>query len=279
MKISTIKQIFSRIVSITSLLLIATTFTWQSCSDDIDSEQAPVLPEAVVDSLSELLESVDRIYDTLTGNWVNAKFLAEIQKTSSPFYSQNRILPIAEVILDEEKGSMQLIFGYNEACKGFFERKGDALRLLSCDDNPELTFTFEYDPFKKELLLQADEVNLRFVRQSFKVEEAGLGIQRALIREKLNGNWQSARAQRPFGGKLSFDERGFVKGLSSYNKFKFILGYDSYPAFMDVIWLYRGAREHDAWYWQLEEDSLRFYSFPDNAPDLFEEKAVYYRLP
>lgn len=260
-------------------LLIASLVTLFSCSNEPDegASQEEILIEQ--DSVAEVLDEVDIQRDTLTGNWINADFLTELRKNKSVYFSQNKMLPVAEVIIDESTNRMQLVFGYNEGCGGTFVRTNDQLKLDACDSNAAINFNFEYDPFKKELFLIQDDIRYQFVRSSIKVEEAGLGVQKLIAKEMLNGNWQSAKAVKPFGGKISFDEKGFVRGLSSYNKYSFVLGYDSYPAFMDVIKLQRGAQQTDNWYWQLEGDSLRFFSFNESAPDMFEQKAVYVRLP
>lgn len=231
------------------------------------------------DSVAEVLEEVDVKRDTLTGNWINADFLEEVRKNKSVYFSQNKMLPVAEIVIDETTNSMQLVFGYNEGCNGVFTRSNDQLTLQACDSMATNTFNFEYDPFKKELFLIQDDIRYKFLRNSNKPEEAGTGIQKLISEELLNGSWQSVKAMKPFGSKISFDSKGFVRGLSSYNKYSFVLGYDSYPAFMDVIKLQRGAQQTDAWYWQLENDSLRFFSFNESAPDLFEQRAVYVRVP
>jgi len=246
-----------------------------------DAPEAETIETEIIetDSIEELLEVVDELRDTLTGHWVNSGFIKSIQTNKSAFYSQQKMMPLAEIIINEVGSSMQIVFGYNEACTGTYTRTIDKLSLKRCDDNTEYQFEFEYDPFKKEMLLIADDVTYRFTRLTKNLETAGTAVERQIVGGLLAGTWQSARAERPFGGKLLFDQKGFVRGISSYNKYRFILGYDSYPAFMDVIWLFRGANQHDAYYWQLDGDSLRFHSFLDEAPDMFEEEAVYYRLP
>lgn len=249
-----------------------------ACGDEPEAETIDT-EITETDSIEELLEVVDELRDTLTGHWVNSGFIKSIQENKSAFYSQQKMMPIAELVINEADSSLQLVFGYNEACKGTYTRNIDKLSLKSCDGNTDYQFEFEYDPFKKEMLLMADDVTYRFTRLTKNLESAGAAVERQVVAGLLSGTWQSARAERPFGGKLQFDQKGFVRGISSYNKYKFILGYDSYPAFMDVIWLFRGANQHDAYYWQLDGDSLRFHSFLDEAPDMFEEQAVYYRLP
>ncbi|MFN3528978.1 MAG: hypothetical protein ACK417_03550 [Bacteroidia bacterium] len=280
MKTSTIKAPTQKILYV---LLIGSLLFMASCANE-SNESEGSLPDSElaalpVDSIGELLEEADLQLDTLTGNWLNSRLVDEIIKTGSPFYSQLKMLPIAEIIIDEETAHIKLIFGYNEACSGKFTRSGNNLSLEKCNDDPGMAFQFEYDSFKKELLLQADELTYKFSRMSTSPKADGLVLQQLVARQQLAGNWQSARAQKPFGGKLSFDEKGFVRGISSYNKYKFVLGYDSYPAFMDVVWLYRSANAFDPWYWQLDGDSLRFFTYMEEAPDMFEEQAVYYRLP
>ncbi len=264
-------KIFLSLLFVSLLLLSA-------CGNEPETESIET-EITETDSIEELLEVVDELRDTLTGHWVNSGFIKSIQQNKSAFYSQQKMLPLAEVVINEADSSMQIVFGYNEACTGTYTRTIDKLSLISCDGNTDYQFEFEYDPFKKELLLMADDVTYRFTRLAKNIENAGLAVERQVVAGLLSGTWQSARAERPFGGKLQFDQKGFVRGISSYNKYKFILGYDSYPAFMDVIWLYRSANQHDAYYWQLDGDSLRFHSFAENAPDIFEEQAVYYRLP
>lgn len=250
-----------------------------ACSTENDDEmdRTEILIEQ--DSIAEVLDEVEVQRDTLTGNWLNASFLEAIEQNNSIYFSQNKLLPIAEVIIDETKGEVQLVFGYNEGCTTTFQREADRLTTAMCDNNADLKFVFDYDPFKKELLLNIEDISYRFLRTSNKVEPAGAAVQRKLASEILTGNWQSAKAVKPFGGKISFDSKGFIRGLSSYNKYNFVLAYDSYPAFMDVIELYKGALSFDTWYWQLEGDSLRFFSYNEAAPDIFEPKAVYYRVP
>ncbi|MDP2187928.1 MAG: hypothetical protein Q8J69_04510 [Sphingobacteriaceae bacterium] len=267
-----------RYTKILLTFLLASFLLLSACGDEPTSET--VETEAIAtDSIETLLEVVDIVRDTLTGHWVNNGFISSIQQSKSAFFSQQKMLPIVEVVINEADSSMQIVFGYNEACSGTYTRNIDKLSLKSCDGNTDYQFEFEYDPFKKELLLLADDVNYRFTRLNKTLETAGNAVERQIIGGLLKGTWQSARAERPFGGKLQFDQKGFVRGISSYNKYRFILGYDSYPAFMDVVWLYRSANKHDSYYWQLDGDSLRFHSFRDEAPDLFEEQAVYYRLP
>lgn len=250
-----------------------------SCTNDPkeSTSQEDLLIEQ--DSVAEVLEEADVQRDTLTGNWLNADFLTELRQNKSIYFSQNKMLPVVEIIIDESNSTMQLIFGYNEGCSGNFTRVDDMLKLEACDSSATAAFNFEYDPFKKELFLIQDDIRFKFVRSSTKTEEAGSGVQKLISSEFLQGNWQSVKATKPFGNKISFDAKGFVRGLSSYNKYSFVLGYDSYPAFMDVIKLQRGAQQTDAWYWQLEGDSLRFFSFNESAPDMFEQKAIYVRLP
>lgn len=261
------------------ILLLMLLFAAVSCGNEAEEtiSQEEVLIEQ--DSVAEVLDEVDVIRDTLTGNWINADFLAAIRSNKSIYFSQNKMLPVAEVIIDEASMQMQLVFGYNEGCSGSFVRTNDQLKLEACDGNAAISFHFEYDPFKKVLFLIQDDIRYKLERSSSKVEEAGMGIQKLLAAELLQGNWQSVKATRPFGPKISFDTKGFVRGLSSYNKYSFVLGYDSYPAFMDVIKLQRGAQQTDNWYWQLEGDSLRFFSYKESAPDIFEQQAVYVRTP
>ncbi len=267
-----------RYMKIPIILVFASFLLLSACGDEPEAETFDTeIPET--DSIEELLEVVDELRDTLTGHWVNSAFIGSIQANKSAFYSQQKMIPIAEMVINEDDSTMQLVFGYNEACTGTYTRTIDKLSLKSCDGNTDFQFEFEYDPFKKELLLMADDVTYRFTRLTKNMEAAGTAVERQIVAGLLSGSWQSARAVRPFGGKLQFDQKGFVRGISSYNKYRFIIGYDSYPAFMDVIWLFRGANQHDAYYWQLDGDSLRFHSFVDEAPDMFEEKAVYYRLP
>lgn len=261
------------------LLLVASITLLLACSNEPEESQNQEEMLIEQDSVAEVLEEVDTQRDTLTGNWINADFLAEVRKNKSIYFSQYKMLPVAEVIIDETNNRMQLVFGYNEGCNGTFVRTNDQLKLDACDSNATVAFNFEYDPFKKELFLIQDDIRYKFIRSSNKAEEAGSGIHKLIATELLQGNWQSIKAVKPFGSKISFDEKGFVRGFSSYNKYSFVLGYDSYPAFMDVIKLQRGAQQTDNWYWQLEGDSLRFFSFNESAPDMFEQKAVYVRLP
>ena len=272
MKTPTISHFFQFLI----LFVIALLMACANDSKEGDRQEDTLIEQ---DSVAEVLEEVDVQRDTLTGNWINADFLAELRKNKSIYFSQNKMLPVAEIIIDETNSSMQLIFGYNDGCSGTFTRTDDMLRLEACDSSTAYSFNFEYDPFKKELFLIQDEIRFKFVRSSNKPEEAGAGVQRLISNEFLQGNWQSVKALKPFGSKISFDARGFVRGLSSYNKYSFVLGYDTYPAFMDVIKLQRGAQQTDAWYYQLEGDSLRFFSFNESAPDLFEQKAIYVRVP
>lgn len=281
MQINTIKMIkpFSKLLRLIAYGLVLGLFVVSSCEQSNESstnteEQAPVL-----DSVAEVLEEVDKQYDTLSGNWVNALYLAEITKTGSAFMSQHKMLPITELILDEDKGVASLHFGYQESCSGKLLRQENNLVIAGCTDVDSASMRFEYDPFKKELLYYVDELTFTFVRLSNAPEPAGQGVQRDHLLQNLNGTWQSATASKPFGGKLQFDGRGFVKGISAYNKFQFVLNYDKDPAFMDLILFYRGANSYDTWYWQLDADSLRFYSYIPEAPDMFEEVGVYYRLP
>ncbi len=250
-----------------------------ACGSDTDKaeEQTELLIEQ--DSIAEVLEEVEIQRDTLTGNWINASFRDALISNKSVYFSQNKLLPIAEIIINEETSQMQLVFGFNEGCTASFTRDADKLTTTACDSNADLKFVFDYDPFKKEILLNIEDITYRFVRTSTKPDVSGAAVQRIIATEVLNGSWQSARSSKPFGGKITFDSKGFLRGLSSYNKYNFVLAYDSYPAFMDVIHLYKGALSYDAWYWQLEGDSLRFFSYNEAAPDIFEPKAVYYRLP
>lgn len=281
MQINTIKMIkpFFKLFHLLRFSLILGLLVASSCDQSSENsrnleEQAPVL-----DSVAEVLEEVDKQYDTLSGNWVNALYLAEITKTGSAFMSQHKMLPITELILDEDKGVASLHYGYQESCSGKLLRQENNLEIQGCADADNASMRFEYDPFKKELLYYVDELTFTFVRLSKAPEPAGQAVQRDHLLRTLNGTWQSATASKPFGGKLQFDGRGFVKGISAYNKFQFVLNYDKDPAFLDLILLYRGANSYDAWYWQLEADSLRFYSYIPEAPDMFEEVGVYYRLP
>ena len=245
-----------RLLIFLSLLLF--TVSCGSDSND-DSDNTEMLIEQ--DSIAEVLEDVEIQRDTLTGNWINASFQEALLANKSVYLSQNKLLPIAEIIIDENVNQMQLVFGFNDDCSATFVRDADKLTITSCDSNSELQFVFDYDPFKKEILLTIDDISYRFVRTSTKTEAAGMSVQRLLANQILNGNWQAAKAAKPFGNKISFDAKGFVRGLSSYNKFNVVLAYDAYPAFMDVIQLSKGALAYDAWYWQLEGDSLRFFTF------------------
>ncbi len=234
-------------------------------------------PDSALDSLIEMPES--RIPDTLTGHWVKLDYLDELQKTADPFGSQEKLLPISEVVVDENNKTIQIVFGYNEACSGPLLRQGDSLLINSCDGNSETRFVFEYDPFSKQLLLTVDELTLRFVRVSTKIEEAGKAVQQLLVKNKLYGNFRLLEGDKPLGNSLQFGTNGFVRGSSKYNKFRLILGYASYPAFNSVLWMYRNANEHDAYYWELQGDSLILSSFREDMPDMFETAAIYLRQP
>lgn len=261
------------------LLLLSLVVIMTACGSDSNEESNSTEMLIEQDSIAEVLDEAEVQRDTLTGNWINAAFRDAILANKSVYLSQNKLLPIAEIIIDEGTNQMQLVFGFNEACTASFTRDADKLTTAACDSNMDLKFVFDYDPFKKEMLLNIEDITYRFVRTSNKTEKAGSAVQRLIATDVLNGNWQSARSSKPFGSKISFDAKGFVRGLSSYNKFNMVLAYDSYPAFMDVIQLSKGALAYDAWYWQLEGDSLRFFSYNEATPDLFENKAVYYRVP
>lgn len=262
-----------------NFLFAATVLLLTACGSDANQESDASEMLIEQDSIAEVLEEVEIQRDTLTGNWINLSFRDAVLNNKSVYFSQNKLLPIAEIVIDESTNQMQLVFGYNEGCTASFTREADKLSTSACDSNADLKFVFDYDPFKKEMLLTTEDITYRFVRTSNKTEPSGAAVQRMLATEVLNGNWQSAKSSKPFGGKISFDSKGFIRGLSSYNKYSFVLAYDSYPAFMDVIHLYKGALTYDAWYWQLDGDSLRFFSYNEAAPDLFETKAVYYRAP
>jgi hypothetical protein len=281
MRINTInmqKPFFAPVPKI-GLLLLALLFGMSSCEQSSDSNTSPIEETPLLDSVAMMLEEVDERFDTLSGNWVNDLYLAEIKKTGSAFMSQHRMLPITEIIFDEDKRVASLHYGYQESCSGKLLRQGNKLEIVGCGEADSAAFRFEYDPFEKKLLYVVDELTFTFVRLSDAPEPPGQAVQRDYLLQSLQGIWQSASALKPFGGKLQFDGRGFVKGISAYNKFQFVLNYDEDPAFMDLVLLYRGANSYDAWYWQLDVDSLRFYSYIPEAPDMFEEVGVYYRLP
>lgn len=261
------------------LLLLSLVVVVTACGSDANEEADSTELLIEQDSIAEVLEEAEVQRDTLTGNWINAAFRDALLANKSVYLSQNKLLPIAELIIDEGTNQIQLVFGFNEACTASFTREADKITTAACDSNADLKFVFDYDPFKKEMLLTLEDITYRFVRSSNKPEAAGTAVQRLLANEVLAGNWQSAKASKPFGSKISFDAKGFIRGLSSYNKYSIVLAYDSYPAFMDVIQLSKGALAYDAWYWQLENDSLRFFTYNEATPDLFEPKAVYYRVP
>lgn len=267
-----------RLLKKTFLLCIGL-FLWSSCEDGSESTSTPPSVTPLPDSIAEVLEEVDEQYDTLTGNWVNALYLAEIEKTGSAFMSQHKMLPITEIIINEEKGVAELQYGYESSCVAKLTRQENIFEITECDAAASDLIELEYDPFKKELLYHADDLTFKFVRVSHEVQAAGLAVQRQYLLNIMMGTWQSFKAIKPFGGKLQVDNRGFVKGISAYNKYQFVLNYSEVPAFMDLIQLYRGVNSYDSWYWQLDGDSLRFYSYLPEAPDLFEEVGVYYRLP
>lgn len=247
-----------------------------SCGNET-AENSAQAPDSALDSLIEIPET--RQQDTLTGNWVKLDYLDELQKSADPFGSQDKLLPISEVIVDENNGSVQIIFGYNEACSGPLVRKGDSLLVSSCDGNAETQFVFEYDPFSKQLLLTVDELSLRFIRVTTQVEEAGKAVQQLLVKNKLFGTFRLQEGTKPLGNSLQFGTNGFVRGSSKYNKYKLILGYASYPAFNSVVWMYRNATDYDAFYWELQGDSLILSNFSEEMPDMFETAAIYLRQP
>lgn len=262
-----------------AFLLSISMFFWTGCGQNSDTSSTPPQEVLPPDSLAEVLQEVDKQFDTLSGNWVNALYLAEIKKTGSAFMSQHKMLPITEIILNEETGQADLHYGYQESCSGKMSRQENVLEIAGCGAAEIESIRLEYDPFTKELLYYADELTFKFVRLSNEPQLAGQAVQSQYLLNGLMGTWQAAQAIKPFGGKLQFDTRGFVKGISAYNKFKFVLNYTGDPAFMDLILLYRGANSYDSWYWQLDGDSLRFYSYIPEAPDIFEEVGVYYHLP
>lgn len=263
-------------ISMKNLLWILPLVLLVSCNDE-PAEDTTISPDSALDSLIELPET--RVLDTLTGHWVKMDYLDDLQKSADPFGSQDKLLPISEVIVDEGKGTIQIVFGYNEACNGPLSRSGDSLIVKSCDGNAETNFVFEYDPFSKQLLLTVDELSLRFVRVSTQIEDAGKAVQQLLVKNKLFGTFRLQEGAKPLGSSLQFGTNGFVRGSSKYNKYKLILGYASYPAFNSVIWMYRNAQEYDAFYWELQGDSLIFSNFKEEMPDMFETAAVYLRQP
>ncbi len=263
-------------ISMKNLLWILALALMMSCGDE-PKEDSSLAPDSALDSLIEIPET--RILDTLTGHWVKLDYLDELQKSADPFGSQAKLLPISEVIVDEIKGTVQIVFGYNEACSGPIKRQGDSLIVSSCDGNAESTFVFEYDPFSKQLLLTVDELSLRFVRVSSQLDDPGKAVQQLLVKNKLFGTFRLQTGNKPLGNSLQFGVNGFVRGSSKYNKYKLILGYASYPAFNSVIWMYRNAQEYDAFYWELQGDSLIFSNFSEEMPDMFETAAIYLRQP
>ncbi len=261
-------------ISMKNLLWILPLALLVSCGDE-PKENTTIAPDSALDSLIEMPES--RIQDTLTGHWVKLDYLDELQKSADPYGSQDKLLPISEVVVDELNGTIQLVFSYNEACSGPVLRSGDSLIVSSCDGNAEVQYVFEYDPFSKQLLLTVDELSLRFVRVSTQLGDPGKAVQQLFVKNKLFGTFRLQEGEKPLGSSLQFGANGFVRGSSKYNKYKLILGYASYPAFNSVIWMYRNAKEYDAFYWELQGDSLTFSNFSEEMPDMFETAAIYLR--
>lgn len=76
-----------------------------SCNDE-PAEDTTISPDSALDSLIEMPET--RVLDTLTGHWVKMDYLDELQKSANPFGSQDKLLPISEVIVDEGKTPFKL---------------------------------------------------------------------------------------------------------------------------------------------------------------------------
>lgn len=246
-----------------------------SCSQEAEQTEETVVIDNPIDSLLQI-ETPPQL-DTLTGHWVKVDYLKKLLDSGNPYGSQEHLLPISELIVNEETGQLTLVFAYNESCSGALIRQSDSLLINSCDGDESQHFVFEYDPFSKQLLLSIDDLSLRFERISKNITETGKAVQQQLVKQKLNGVFRLQSGEQPLGNTLQFGENGFVKGSSKYNKFKLLLGYGSYPAFNSVIWLYKNAQQFDPYYWELQGDSLLLSSFNEQMPDMFELSAIYVR--
>jgi hypothetical protein len=262
-------------IKLSLLTLCLSALFLSSCEQEAEQTEQSVVIDNPIDSLIQSEAPPQR--DTLTGHWVKADFLKSLLQSGNPYGSQEQLLPISELIVNEESGQITLVFAYNESCSGDLIRKGDSLLINSCDGDESQHFVFEYDPFSKQLLLSIDELSLRFERVSKNITEAGKAVQQQLVKQRLHGVFRLQSGDKPLGNSLQFGENGFVKGSSKYNKFRFLLGYGSYPAFNSVLWLYKNAQQYDPYYWELQGDSLILSSFNEEMPDMFEVSAIYVR--